>query len=267
MLNFKASTFVSPPAGAEKKMTVDPMIVSSSFSQLGAVLDASGKEGPRDIRADGSRENSRSSSYTSPSVADPLAALERQFATFMKQLSKQLLTLEKRFTQALGQFAKQQQSAASASPATSAGTSADLEPVARHAVPHCYQNLVSDAARRHELDPNLLSAVIGQESGFHADAVSKAGALGLMQLMPDTARSLGVTNPLDPQQNVEGGSALLRQLLDRYHGRVDLALAAYNAGTGAVDRYGGIPPYAETQSYVKNILSSYRSAALSPSSA
>ncbi|MBC5806594.1 MAG: lytic transglycosylase [Candidatus Eremiobacter antarcticus] len=185
----------------------------------------------------------------------------------MKQLSKQLSALEKRFTQALGQLARQYQSAAGACPSTSASASSELEPVARHAVPRCYQNLVSDAARRHELDPNLLSAVIRQESGFHADAVSKAGALGLMQLMPDTARSLGVTNPLDPQQNVEGGSLLLRQLLDRYHGRVDLALAAYNAGAGAVDRYGGIPPYAETQSYVKSILSSYRSAALNPPSA
>lgn len=246
-------------------MDVDPMIASASFSQRSTMLDASGAGGTSDVLTDGSAAGMPYvSSYASASAADPLAALERQFATFMKQLSKQLSALEKRFTQALGQFVTQSRSAAAG---TTGGTSAGLQPVARRPVPQCYQNLVSDAARRHELDPNLLSAVIRQESGFHADAVSKAGAVGLMQLMPDTARSLGVANPFDAQQNVEGGSLLLRQLLDRYHGRVDLALAAYNAGSSAVDKYGGVPPFAETQAYVKNILSSYRSAALTASSA
>ncbi len=245
-------------------MDIDPMIASASFSQRSTMFGASGADRMSGVRTDGSADGPYVSSDASKSAADPLAALERQFATFIKRLSKELSALEKRFTQALSQFANQCRNSASD---TSAGTSASLQPVARRAVPQCYQNLVSEAARRHELDPNLLSAVIGQESGFHADAVSKAGAVGLMQLMPDTARSLGVANPFDPQQNVEGGSLLLRQLLDRYHGRVDLALAAYNAGPGAVDRYGGVPPFAETQAYVKNILSSYRSAALTPSSA
>jgi soluble lytic murein transglycosylase-like protein len=92
--------------------------------------------------------------------------------------------------------------------------------------------------------------------------VSSAGAMGLMQLMPETARQLGVRDPFDPEQNVNAGAKYLRGLIDRYHGRLDFALAAYNAGPGAVDKYNGVPPYPETQSYVKNILSSYRSAAL-----
>lgn len=126
-----------------------------------------------------------------------------------------------------------------------------------------FDALIGGAAKRYELDPALLRAVINQESGFQAQAVSSAGALGLMQLMPDTAKSLGVTNPLDPAQNVDGGARLLRQLIDRYGGRLDLALAAYNAGSGAVDKYGGVPPYAETQNYVSSILTAYRESALS----
>jgi len=87
--------------------------------------------------------------------------------------------------------------------------------------------------------------------------------MGLMQLMPDTAKSLGVSDPFDPQQNVEGGAALLRELIDHFGGKLDLALAAYNAGSGAVEKYGGIPPYPETRAYVRDILASYRAAALS----
>jgi hypothetical protein len=99
--------------------------------------------------------------------------------------------------------------------------------------------------------------VSASESGFDASATSSAGAQGLMQLMPATAQGLGVSDPYDPAQNVWGGTRYIRRLLDRFDGNLELAVAAYNAGPNAVSKYGGIPPYAETQNYVQNVLSSY----------
>lgn len=118
-------------------------------------------------------------------------------------------------------------------------------------------NLVTSVSREHGVDDKLVKALIKQESGFNPKAKSHAGALGLMQLMPSTAKGLGVTDPLNPVQNVEGGVKYLKSMLDRYNGNIILALAAYNAGPGAVDKYSGVPPYKETQNYVKNILSDY----------
>ncbi|MCE5270083.1 transglycosylase SLT domain-containing protein [bacterium] len=115
--------------------------------------------------------------------------------------------------------------------------------------------LIQQAAERNGLDPALVSAVILQESGGDPGAVSPAGAQGLMQLMPSTADSLGVSDPLDPRQNLEAGARYLRQMLERFGGDEKLALAAYNAGPGAVERYSGVPPYRETRNYVKNVLS------------
>jgi soluble lytic murein transglycosylase-like protein len=114
--------------------------------------------------------------------------------------------------------------------------------------------MVVEAARRHSLDPDLVRAVVAVESGFRADAVSPKGAQGLMQLMPATARALGVMDSFDPAANLDGGVRYLRLLLARYNGDVKRALAAYNAGQGAVARHGGVPPYPETLAYVRKVL-------------
>ena len=114
------------------------------------------------------------------------------------------------------------------------------------------------AATKHHVDPNLVRAIIKVESNFNPRAVSNKGAMGLMQLMPGTARELSVENPFDPAQNVEGGVRHLKGLLDDYNGDVALSLAAYNAGSGAVKRNGGVPPYRETREYVSRISELYR---------
>jgi soluble lytic murein transglycosylase-like protein len=116
---------------------------------------------------------------------------------------------------------------------------------------------IEQAAARHNVDPNLVRAVIKVESNFNPHAVSRTGAMGLMQLMPVTARQLKVTNPFDPEQNVDAGVRHLRQLLDNFGGDVRLTLAAYNAGVGAVMRNSGVPPYSETRNYVKKITRLY----------
>ncbi|MBR1907882.1 lytic transglycosylase domain-containing protein [bacterium] len=118
-------------------------------------------------------------------------------------------------------------------------------------------NLIEEYSAKHGLDSDFVKAVVRQESGFNPNAKSKCGAMGLMQLMPATAKGLGVTNAFDAEQNIYGGTKYLKGLLDRFDNNKELALAAYNAGPNAVKKYKGIPPYAETQNYVKSIMKSY----------
>jgi soluble lytic murein transglycosylase-like protein len=127
---------------------------------------------------------------------------------------------------------------------------------------------ITAAAKKHGVDPALLAGLVKQESGFNPNAGSPAGARGLTQLMPGTAAGLGVSNVLDPAQNLDGGAKYLRQQLDAFGGDVTRALAAYNAGPGAVQRYGGVPPYAETQNYVRIVQANaaqYRAGGAAPS--
>ena len=126
------------------------------------------------------------------------------------------------------------------------------------AAPAQIDRLVSANAGAWGVDPALVKAIIANESGFNASATSKTGAQGLMQLEPGTAANLGVANAYDPAQNIWGGTRYIKGLLDRFHGDLRLAVAAYNAGPGAVEKYGGVPPYAETQAYVENVLDSYQ---------
>ena len=135
-----------------------------------------------------------------------------------------------------------------------AQTSPAAAPVAGTGASSAFDAQINAAAASNGIDPALLKGLVSQESGFNPNARSGAGAAGLTQLMPGTAAALGVTNPLDPAQSLQGGAKYLREQLDRFGGDEKLALAAYNAGPGAVQKYGGVPPYAETQNYVTSVM-------------
>lgn len=131
--------------------------------------------------------------------------------------------------------------------------STPMNAVKQITAPKDIEAIIQKASEQFNLPTKLIQSVIHQESGFNKNAVSRSGAAGLMQLMPSTAKSLGVTDVFDAEQNVLAGSKYLKSMLDRYNGNVSLALAAYNAGPGNVDKYDGIPPFKETQNYVKKV--------------
>jgi soluble lytic murein transglycosylase-like protein len=130
-------------------------------------------------------------------------------------------------------------------------------PPAARETPAGLEGLIETSGARYGVDPALIKAVVGAESSFDPYATSKTGAQGLMQLMPGTAAELGVSDAYDPAQNIDGGTRYLRTLLDRFGGDPRRAVAAYNAGPGAVERYDGVPPYVETQAYVTRVLEGY----------
>ena len=168
------------------------------------------------------------------------------------------------FASVLGQLSGGTQ----ASPLAATGTAATAAG-ATAAETTAYDGLIAAAAQQHGVDPALVRAVVKNESGFDPNATSAAGAQGLMQLMPGTAAGLGVTNAYDPAQSIDAGTRYLKEQLDRFSGDARLAVAAYNAGPGAVEKAGGVPPYAETQAYVVRVLAdqaAYAAAAAATSS-
>ncbi len=189
-------------------------------------------------------------------IASDIAAVMRRIA----QISGETVRPSATPAEAPGSFAQLVSSAmgGGADPVTTAATQEAVSQVPAIVPPAQIERLVNANAGAWGVDPALVKAIIANESGFDANATSKTGAQGLMQLEPATAAELGVSDAYDPGQNIYGGTRYIRGLLDRFHGDLRLAIAAYNAGPGAVVKYNGVPPYAETQQYVENVLDAYQ---------
>ncbi len=155
------------------------------------------------------------------------------------------------------------QTASSYAPAPSAQTSPAAIPASESIAPSTYSDIITTACNRHGVDPALVHAIVKVESGFNPYALSRKGAMGLMQLMPQTAVDMNVINTFNPHENIDGGVKYLRYLIDRYEGNLALALAAYNSGETAVKKWGTIPPFPETQSYVQRVLGLYNGTGIS----
>jgi soluble lytic murein transglycosylase-like protein len=180
-------------------------------------------------------------------IGQRVAAIQQEIAQFTGQSSSTSST------DFASQLAAAQSTSGSTASTTSSVASTATPTTLGGGTPTQYDSQITAAANKYGIDPALLKGLIKQESGFNASARSGAGAMGLTQLMPSTAASLGV-DPSDPAQAIDGGAKYLKQQLDRFGGDASKALAAYNAGPGAVAKYGGVPPYAETQNYVKSVL-------------
>jgi soluble lytic murein transglycosylase-like protein len=184
----------------------------------------------------------QASSYT---YLTPMLSLFNGISEYLNSSSSDISTTSDTSASLSDDSLKNESSAAASGTSSNTGvtTSGTLE------------SIFAKAAQTYGISENLLKAVAKAESNFDTNAVSSAGAQGIMQLMPATAKALGVTNAFDPEQNIMGGAKYLSQMLERYNGDTTLALAAYNAGPGNVKKYGGVPPFKSTQSYIKKVLS------------
>lgn len=216
--------------GVSAGIAAGEVAVAQRVQQLQALIEAAGKVAAGELPAS--------------TVASPASAASAQIPSGGFASALQAATAEDTSSGIAGSAPGGYQAFAQGAAASGAGGEAGGE----------YEALINQAASRNGVDPAVLHGLIQQESGFDPSAASSAGASGLTQLMPGTASSLGVSDPLNPAESIEGGARYLGQLTSEFGGNTEDALAAYNAGPGAVEQYGGIPPYAETQSYVSKVL-------------